>query len=270
MAERRALKTIHLLDTIWFIACVAYILVLSVRQAGVSWWIIFSFSGHSAVLIFLVVCLYLFAIYKSGSRSQYISQEHPLTTTGHYKGLYLAAPILGSLAGLLGAAGNDSIPGVSVPIAMGAFIGTVLMWVVLDPAVMVLETLIPSARKHRTARLAAARAERKRQEQEKKRLLDELLYKEQQARKEREKALEPYGKQLIELVAEAKDDFSKARNQAAAIGLKAWQMGGLECMRQLYDICMEHSKNAVNQSLAADYISSWWDGIGSWRQSSPA
>ena len=43
----RALRRIHLLSTIWFIASIGYLLVLMLRQVGFQWWLIFSLSGPS-------------------------------------------------------------------------------------------------------------------------------------------------------------------------------------------------------------------------------
>jgi len=270
MLKRRTLKLIHLLGTAWFVMWTGYILLLSLRQAGVSWLIIFSFSGYSALLIFLVVCLYLFAIYKSGSRSQKIETEHPLTTTFHYKAFYLSSPFLGSLAGLLGMAGTEDSTRFLLGIALGSFGATFLVWVVLDPLVGVLETLKPTSRKFRAERLARIRAQRRRQEANRKQLLNGLLAEEQQLREQRREVLQPYAQELAQLATEGTKNYKKAEIEAVEIGLKAWQMGGLECMRQLYDISLELSKKQIQQNVVADYISSWWDGIGTWRRWSAA
>jgi len=95
MISRRALRRIHLLSTIWFIACIGYILVLVLRGAGFRWWVIFSLSGPSALVVFLLISLYLFALYRGMGEAQKIEVEHPLTTTGYYMGLYVTAPLLG-------------------------------------------------------------------------------------------------------------------------------------------------------------------------------
>ena len=75
MTKQRLLKVIHLLSTIWFILCTGYLLILALRQAGVHWWVIFSLSGHSAVLVFTLLSLYLFAFFRGTSRSQLIETE---------------------------------------------------------------------------------------------------------------------------------------------------------------------------------------------------
>ena len=85
MNYRKTLKSIHLASTIWFMACIVYLLVLALHQAGFNWWVIFSLSGHSALLIFLLVSLYLFALFGgAGGKGQRETIEHPLTSTGFY------------------------------------------------------------------------------------------------------------------------------------------------------------------------------------------
>jgi len=267
--KRRTLKLIHLLGTTWFVVCTGYILLLSLRQAGVSWLIIFSFSGYSALLVFLVVCLYLFAIYKSGSRSQKIETEHPLTCTFHYKVFNLLSPFLGSLSGWFAMSGTEDATHFFFGIALGSFAATFIVWVVIDPIVGVLETLTPAARKFKAQRVAAIRAKRREQELNRKRLLEDLLAEERRMRNLRGKLLQPYAQELAQLVLEGGKNFRTAESKAVDIGLKAWQMGGLDCMRQLYDISIELSKKKIQQNVGADYISSWWDGIGTWRRWSP-
>ncbi len=92
MTEHRTLKSIHLAGTAWFILCVGYILVFALRQAGVHWWIIFSLSGHSTLLVLLLVSIYSFALFRGVGRSQTIEAEHPLTSTNYYTVFYIAIP----------------------------------------------------------------------------------------------------------------------------------------------------------------------------------
>lgn len=269
MVKRRALKLIHLSGTLWFVLCTSYILLLSLRQAGVSWLVIFSFSGYSALFIFLMVCLYLFAIYKSNSRSQKIETEHPLTTTFHYKAFYLSSPFLGSLAGWLGMSGTEETLRFLLGIALGSFAATFLVWVVVDPIVGVLEALMPTARKFRAERLAAIKAQKRRQQANRKQLLESLVAREEQKRQQRREILQPYAQELAQLASGGIRDFREAEGKAVQIGLKAWQMGGLECMQQLYEIAIDSCKKRAQQNMAADFISSWWDGIGAWRRWTP-
>ncbi len=82
MTVQRLLKRVHLVGTIWFGLCVRYVLILSLREAGVRWWVIFSLSGPSAVVAFVLLSLYLLAIYKGASRSEKTELEYPLSSTG--------------------------------------------------------------------------------------------------------------------------------------------------------------------------------------------
>jgi hypothetical protein len=118
-SEHRTLKSVHLAGTIWFILCVGFILVLALRQAGVNWWIIFSLSGPSALIILLLVSLYLFAVFRGAGASQKIELEHPLTSTDYYMMFYVVAPFLGALAGCLGMMGVSRIAQFLLGVALG-------------------------------------------------------------------------------------------------------------------------------------------------------
>jgi hypothetical protein len=64
MSKRRALKLVHIGGMAWFVLCMGYILLSALRQAGLHWWVIFSLAGHSAVVVFLLISLYLFARFR--------------------------------------------------------------------------------------------------------------------------------------------------------------------------------------------------------------
>ena len=68
MRTRRLLKLLHFCGTAWFILAAAYVIVLALRQAGVNWWLIFSFSGHGAAIGFLLVSAYLYALFRDNGR----------------------------------------------------------------------------------------------------------------------------------------------------------------------------------------------------------
>jgi hypothetical protein len=123
------MRLVHFSSTAWFIVCVGYILVLALRQAGFHWWVIFSLSGHSALLIFFLISLYLFAIFRGIGRSQKIEVEHPLTSTNYYMVFYAVAPFLGGLAGDLGMIGESRISQFLLGIALGTLGATFLVWI---------------------------------------------------------------------------------------------------------------------------------------------
>ena len=268
MSRRKALKLVHLTSTAWFMLCLGYILVLALHRAGLHWWVIFSLSGHSTVVVFLLVSLYLFAIFRGASRTQKIEVEHPLTSTTYYTMFYVAAPFLGGLGGCLGMIGVYRISQFFLGIALGTLGTTFLVWVFVDPVTGVLEMLLPASRKHRLKRLAKVRALRRRRDEERKRLLAEIFTREEQDRRRRQAVLQPYAEKLAGLLTTSKTDFKQAGREAVDIGVHAWQMGGLSCMRQLRDMTMDLCKKKYEDSMIIDYVSTWWDGIGSWRTAS--
>ncbi len=80
MVRKRIFKLIHFASTAWFVVCAAFLITLAMRQVGAAWWLIFSLSGYSAVLTFVLVSIYLFAVYRGVVRSR-IEQEYPLTSS---------------------------------------------------------------------------------------------------------------------------------------------------------------------------------------------
>jgi large-conductance mechanosensitive channel len=269
MSRRKVLRLLHLVSTVWLILCAGYILVFALRQAGFHWWIIFSLSGHSVLIVFLFMSVYLFAIFKGVGKSKEIVAEHPLTSTGYYTVFYIITPFLGGLAGWVGMIGVSAIKQVLLAVAMGTFVATFLNWVIVDPVVGLLEMVLPpSSRKHRSERLAQAKAEREKRQKDRERLLADVLAKEQSDWHAWQGMLRPEAEKLAELLTANSTDFKQAECEAADIGVKAWQIGGLGCMRQLHDMAIDLYKKEHQDSMFVDYISTWWDGIGSWRSPS--
>jgi hypothetical protein len=270
MFRRKILRSIHLAATLWFVVCVGYIFVLGLRQAGVRWWVVFSLSGHGALVVFLLVSLYLFAVYRGISSSQQVQIEHPLTSTPYYNMFYVIAPFLGGLAGCLGMIGIDTTVGHFLSIvALGTLATTFLVWVIVDPVVGLMEMLLPpTSRKHRAERLAAARVQRQEKQKERERLLAEVLAKEESDVRHWRDVLKPQAEKLAALLTSGEADFENAERQAADIGVTAWQTGGLVCMRALRDMVIELTRQNRPDRAVTDYITVWWDGIGSWRSTS--
>jgi len=269
MNARRTLRLIHLLSTIWFMVCVGYILVLALHQAGFHWWIIFSLSGHSAVAVFLLISFYLFALFRGVGESQQIEVEHPLTTTSYYMAFYVAAPLLGGLAGTFGMAAGENPPvSFFFGVAMGTLGTTFAVWVVVDPAAGLAEMFLPSSRKHRLERLAQVEAQRRTRQEKREQLLAEAFAREEQERRRWQQRLEPHAEKLAGLLAEDRRDPTLVEREAVEIGANAWHLGGLSCMRQLRDMTLAICGQAPDHGVASDCISNWWDGIGDWRRPS--
>ncbi len=274
-----ALGRIHLLSTIWFIACIGFILVLMLREVGFQWWLIFSLSGPSALVVFLLISVYLFALYRGLGETQQIEAEHPLTTTSYYMALYVAAPLLGGLAGTLGMIGVTEPVRFLLGVALGTLGTTSVVWVVVDPAAGMLEMLLPASRQHRAARLAEAEALRRARQEKREHLLAEAFAREEREQQRWQQRLQPHAQRLAALLTCETPDFAHAEQEAVDIGAQAWHLGGLNCMRQLHDMTIQATKErkaktgsqgreTASTRASCDYLSDWWDGIGDWRKPS--
>jgi len=266
MTTRKTLRLIHVVSTIWFMACIGYIFVLALHQAGFRWWIIFSLSGHSALVVFLLISLYLFALFRGVGEAQQIEFEHPLTTTSYYMGFYVAAPLLGGLAGMLGMAGASCLADFLLGVAMGTLGTTFVVWVVVDPIAGLVESFLPTSRKHRLERLAEAEAQRRTRQEKREQLLAEAFAREEQERQRWQQHLRPSAERLAVLLKTDSPELPGAEREAVNIGASAWQLGGLSCMRQLRDMTVAIQKDSGNQAITAERLSNWWDGIGDWRR----
>jgi hypothetical protein len=268
-SRHRTLKLAHLAGTAWFVLCVGYMLVVALRQAGFRWWVIFSLSGHAALLMFLLVSLYLFVMVRGVGRTQKIEIEHPLTSTSSYMVFYVVAPFLGGMAGCLAMVGEHRAAQFLVGVALGTFTTTLLVWVVVDPVTSMLEAVLPpTSRKHRAERLTQAKAERQRKQRERQQLLADILAKEEAERHHWQEVLRPQAEKLAELLTTDRSDVEQAEREAVGIGLSAWQLGGINCMRELHDMAIAMSKQKKRHGDMVDFVSFWWDGIGTWRSPS--
>ncbi|UCC23532.1 MAG: hypothetical protein JSW23_05635, partial [Planctomycetota bacterium] len=257
IGQRNTMNIIHFVSTAWFIFCTSYVSVLTLQQAGKSWWVIVSLSGYSTLLAFLLISLYLFAIFRGVARSQKIQVEHPLTTTRYYMGFYVAVPFLGGLAGTLGMIGEERLSQFVLGIALGTIWATFLVWIVVDPAAGFLEMLVPSSWKHRLERLATLRAWREEQEKERKNILAEAGNRERMEKKRWHEILTPYAETLAQLQAKGQPGHEEVRDEAVGIGVRAWQIGGLSCMRELHSMTTEFCRTQHKDFTIIDYLPFW-------------
>lgn len=270
MLSRKTLRFIHLVGTIWFMLCVGCVLIVALRQVGVRWWVLFSLSGHGVLIAFMLISLYLFAIFRGVSGSQIHPVEHPLTSTDYYTLFYVTTPFLGGLAGCIGMIGVCTlIQRFLLGVSMGTLVATFLVWVIVDPVAGVLEVIVsPPARRHRSERLAEVRAEKEKEQEERERLLADILEKEDLQRAQWAESLKPHAERLAELLSAEPIDFEDAERQATDMGANAWQIGGLACMRLLREMTIELCREQGADTALGDYISVWWDGVGNWRNPS--
>jgi hypothetical protein len=267
MSRQRTLKLVHLASTIWFIICICYILILTLRQAGVKWWIVFSLSGHGLLIALMLISLYLFAIFRGISSSQKVHVEHPLTSTNYYRIFYVMTPLLGGLAGCMGMIGISTLGQFALGLAYGTLGTTFLVWVIVDPLVGLLETLLsPLSRKHRSQRIARTKILRQSRQKNRENLLNEVTVKEKLQLQHWRQELKPKAERLASMLTADEIDFKQLECEAVGIGVKAWQIGGLSCMRELRNMAIDLAKERDKSVI--DYIGVWWDGIGNWREPS--
>ncbi len=268
MTIKRTLKLIHLTGTFFFLASIAFILVLALRQRDVSWWVIFSLTGHTAFMGLLLLCIYLFAMFRGVSGSPE-PKEHPLTSSVYYMSLYVCSPYLGLAAGLIAMAGVGSPTKFFLGVSLGTFCATFIGWVILDPLVGLLESLLPASRSNRAIRHAKILIQKKNADAARKLVLKQVLKAEEISRKRWEEELTVHAEKLASLVVgnSANDD---AEAVAASIGIKAWSMGGLTCMKFLHEMALDICRTETTKSGTeiVDTIPMWWDGIGRWQNTS--
>ncbi len=266
MYRREIFKALGICSTICFVVSTAFLFVLGLREAGLKWWVIFSLSGYSAVLIFMVASLYAFAIFRSIFRSQKIYQEHPLTSRVNYMALYNMSPLFGAFVGMLFGFGRGSLLDRLGLFSLGCFSTTFFLWVVVDPVLGFMEMLLPSSRRHRHVRLSEEKAEKQRRKAENELILCELVERELSQEQHRETILLPVAEDLVSLIANHRLGLKGVERQVVDKGLEAWQMGGIVCMRQLHKITTEMLIERFGEHGMVDHIATWWDGIGKWRQ----
>ncbi|MCF7974475.1 MAG: hypothetical protein K9N55_11710 [Phycisphaerae bacterium] len=267
LSLKRWLKNLHLAGTLWFILCVSFILIRGLRRAGYDWLVIFSLSGHSVVILFMLVSVYLFALFRGGKTvDDGHAQEHPLTSSGLYMMLYTGAPLLGAVAGLLHMAlFTQTTNEFFLSIALWTFRLTFGAWVILDPIIASLETFTPQGRLHRAKRLEKQKAERLERQRNRDALLDLLVEKERENEAIWTEALTPYVPELCDLLNTTQSGWQEAEQRAAEIAVTAWRLGGLACMQFLHQKALAAYQEKHPNGPIADYIINWWDGIGAWR-----
>jgi hypothetical protein len=267
MLSQTSLRRVHFAGTAWFMLCIGYILVLALRQAGFRWWVIFSLSGYSVLFILMLVSLYLFAIFRGIDRSQKIEIEHPLTSSAYYTMFYNLTPLLGSLAGSLAMIGVRGISEILYGIALGTLSTTFMVWIVSDPLTASLEKLLPASREHRRERLLQVKILRQQKQQEREDLISRVIAQEEAEKRRWGQILLPHSEKLAELLSARQMNRQQAEKEAVEVGVTAWKIGGLHCMKQLYTMTLEQCKRDYQNSMRIEHLSSWWDGIGTWRSS---
>ena len=267
-ALQRTTKLLHVSGTCFLGLAVVYLLIYGLHQAGLNWWVVFSLSGHSVVLGLLLFNVYLFAIFRGAVRNQKTNMEHPFTSSLNYMYFYGLSPFLGGVAGIIGMLGVSNLSQYFFGVALATLGGTFLVWIVIDPMLSLLEMLTPVSREHRIERLARAKALREKQQQDREYLLADLQTQEKNQQDLWYKKFRPQVERLTHLLSNAHLNIDQAERETVDIGVSAWQTGGLNCMQQLHKMVRKHLQGKNDNTDFADYISIWWDGIGSWHNKS--
>jgi len=79
-----------------------------------------------------------------------------------------------------------------------------------------------------------------------------------------DKVLEPKAKELAALSITSPAELEQSRGRIVDIGIAAWQLGGLGCMRHLHSMAVRASRQGSRDTTSMDYVSACWDGIGNW------
>lgn len=262
MSSGRILKLVHFSSTGWFVASAGFLLIVALRQVGAGWWLIFSLSGYSAVLIFLLISLYLFAIFRGVV--QPAKREHPLTTSIYYMTFYDISPFLGALAGVISTLGSSNIIQQLATICIGSLATTFFVWIVLDPVIGSVEMALPASREHHRQRQAHIKAMREKQQIDNERLLAKLQEEEASKQQQFREFLPPLTEKLADLLAEYITNGKIVEPEVVQIGARAWQMGGIICMKQLHEMAIETYREQFQSQRFIDHIAILWDGIGNW------
>jgi hypothetical protein len=263
MDSKTFLRRIHICGTLWFLLCAAVLLILSMHQAGLKWWLIFSISGYSAVLLLFLFTIYLFAIFQGVVRNLN-STEHPLSTSIYYIALYDLAPFVGAIAGLFAITSYGSWIAVLNSIVQGALAMTFLVWIVIDPPLGLVETWLPAGIAHRKQRLTEVKNQKQKQQKDNQQLLQNLEGKELQQMAEWQHSFTPYAKEAADLLSDSPSSIQTQR-RVIELGALAWQTGKLIGMEFLHKQIQDELRNRAC-SVSVDYVSFWWDGVGNWRR----
>jgi len=263
MAHSRFFKLIHFGSTSWFVVCAAFLITLAMRQVGAAWWLIFSLTGYSAVLTFVLVSIYLFAVYRGVVRGR-TEQEYPLTSSVCYIAFYDICPYLGAVAGLMGRMPGGTLISLFSSVAIGSLAMTFLVWIIVDPVVCLVEMCLPTSRKLRHERIAQAKAERQQRRVESGRLLVELNEQVLFNYEHWQPLLEPMAEELAMLMMDDKSRMHARETKTVELGATAWRIGGIACMRRLHEMAIASYVKHTNRRIV-DCVAAWWDGIGTWQ-----
>ena len=231
---------------------------------GFHWWVTFSISSYSAVIVLFLMTIYLFAIYKGVVRNSN-SIEHPLTTSPYYVLLYDLTPFLGSIAGLYAASFSQSFLFMLSTAAQGTLVMTFVMWILLDSLAGPIESSFPQSVEHRKNRVAEMQEKKRLQALERQKLLEQIELREKQSRSELTFIFHPYAVEVADLLCGLSDNAQSVQKRIVELGALAWRQGGLLAMQFFYTMILVEVKKRITRP-SVDFVTIFWDGIGNWRK----
>jgi hypothetical protein len=264
MGRQRSLNTLHLIGMVWFVICSLFLIIYKLREAELNWWVIISLSGPSVFILFLLFLVYLFAIFRGATRIEKTEKEHPLSVTRSYMFFYYLSPCLGGLAGLASTWGEDVVSDYLLGAALGTLAATFAVWIIVDPAISLIEMGMPESRKYRQERIARQRAEHEKMMQNQQRIIDAHDARQIEQQQHWASVLKHDVGNLAHLLQNTQYSDDQREVKAVDIGAQAWRTGGIDCMRWLHDAAWRIYRSQNPDANDWAQISAWWDGIGNW------
>ena len=259
-------KRLHFCGVMWFLLCVIFLVVIATERMGFHWWIVFSVSGYSTVVALFLIAIYLFSIYKGVVRNLN-SIEHPLTTSWYYILLYESAPFLGVLAGLSALSYRQPVLSWFIVVAQGTLIMTVVLWIMVDPLVGLIEAALPLSAAHRKRRLTKNHKKKRAQRHARQKLLDEIIQQQTQTESRWSGLFRPYAMEVADLLCSSSVGMDTIQRRVVELGALAWKEGEILSMELFHQIILDELKRRTNHP-AIDFVTLYWDGIGTWRKPS--
>ena len=148
-----------------------------------------------------------------------------------------------------------------------AFNSTFLVWIIIDPFIILCETLMitrtkqpPDYKVPEKHRVAASEISLKGQ-------LEQLVQQHRIKQDRWNNQLNPAADRLVELILTGEITKDSVEREVVDIGVKAWQTGGNGCMKKLHEMVAQRCNDQKYNPNGIEYVSLWWDGVGSWHNS---
>lgn len=263
--ERR-LSILHGAATFQLAASTALVIFWTLKAAGFNWLALFSLSVQGVMVVGLGVLVYGFAAFR-GAVGRRTSVEFPLTGSYPYRAYYLVTPVLGGfVCGIDYLMAEGLVEGLR-GFALGTVITTFVVWVLTDPFIGIIESLLPASRRLRAGRRALQLEARERHTRRNRELLSRLREEKQARLAVLKPVVERHRDRLVRVLEDSRWDPDAGIEAGASIGFELWRLDGIDCMKEMYSSVMQSCPRSAD-GYPASHLEYWWDGIGEWRQES--